>query len=67
MERTFTLSELLDIINRLEQQERDFCADYCELNPYTADWRRSGRDLIINGMDRVFLELVRLNRLGKSA
>ena len=60
-QRTFTLDELLDIINRLEKQERDWCSDYCELNkdnPKTVNARMAHRDLIITGMDRVFRELV---------
>lgn len=61
-EKTITVETVVDIIERLKQEERKCCDDFCKLNSGRAnDERRRDCTLITSALNTVLYELNALN------
>lgn len=61
-DRNITIGEVVDVIERLKQQERDYCEGFCKLNSGKAnDERRHDSTLILSALNTVLYELRALN------
>lgn len=61
-EKTITVGTVVDIIERLKQEERKYCDDFCKLNSGRSnDERRRDCTLITSALNTVLYELDALN------
>lgn len=61
-EKTITIGEIVDIIERLKRKERRYCDGFCKLNSGKAnDERRRDCTLITSALNTVLYELNALN------
>lgn len=61
-EQTVTIGEIVNIIEDLKQQERDYCEGFCKLNSGKAnDERRHDCTLITSALNTVLYKLGALN------
>ena len=61
-ERTITIGEIVDIIEDLKKQEREYCEGFCKLNSGKAnDERRHDCTLITSALNTVLYKLNALN------
>jgi hypothetical protein len=61
-DRTITIGEVVDVIERLKRKERRYCDEFCKLNSGKAnDERLHDATLILAALNSVLYELDALN------
>ena len=60
MKDTVNVYDILCEMDRLKSEERALCYNYCEKNPYYQNIRQHERDLIIEGMNRMWNAITEL-------